>query len=501
MKIVRIICKLYSILVNKHRQLIVLSFTAIKKVRMLNLFLRSGSMEKTKTDSLIERDQSNVWHHISPYVDENPAMIAVKGEGSWIIDYDGNRYLDGMSGLWCVNIGYGREELAKAAYEQMKELCYMPLTQSHIPAIKLAEKINEWLEGEYMIFYSNSGSDANEVAFKLIRQYHQQNGEHGRFKFISRHRAYHGSSMGALSATGQALRKYKYEPLASGFLHISPPDSYRRPDNMSIEAFHSMLMEELERKIIWEQKETIAGVIMEPLITGGGVLIPHPSYLEKVQELCEKYGILLIMDEVICGFGRTGKKFGHQHFNIKPDIVTMAKGLTSAYLPLSVTAVKKEIFEKFKGTEENVHFRHINTFGGNPSSCAVALKNLEILEKENLVEKSAQSGIYLLEHLKNGLHSHPNVGDIRGLGLVLGIELVEDKFTKVPVSSKYMAKIVAECKKEGLIIGKNGDTVDGYNNILTLSPPLSSTEDDLNFIISVLRKVLQNNQSTQKVLS
>ena len=448
-------------------------------------------MEKTKIDSLIEKDQRNVWHHISPYVEEKPAMIAVKGEGSWIYDHQGIRYFDGMSGLWCVNVGYGREELAKAAYEQMKELCYMPLTQSHVPAIKLAEKINEWLEDDYMIFYSNSGSDANEVAFKLIRQFHKQNGEPNRYKFVSRHRAYHGSSIGALSATGQALRKYKYEPLASGFLHVAPPDSYRKPEGMSVEAYNLMRAEELEQKIIWEQKETVAGIIMEPLITGGGVLIPHAVYVEKVQDICKRYGILLIMDEVICGFGRTGKKFGHQHFNIKPDVITMAKGLTSAYLPLSVTAVKKEIFEKFKGTEENVHFRHINTFGGNPSSCAVALKNLEILEKENLVEKSAVNGKYVLEQLEPLKQTHPNIGDIRGLGLVMGIELVENKQTKKPIPPDFIAGIIADCKESGLIIGKNGDTVDGSNNILTLSPPLSSTVEDLNFMVTVLISVLE----------
>lgn len=451
-------------------------------------------MEKLQTQSLVEKDQNTVWHHISPFVEEKPALIAAKGEGSWITDYEGNRFLDAMSGLWCVNVGYGREELAKAAYDQMKELCYMPLTQSHVPAIELAAKINEWLEGDYMIFYSNSGSEANEVAFKIIRQYHQQNGEPNRYKFISRHRAYHGSSMGALSATGQALRKYKYEPLASGFLHVAPPDPYRRPENMTSEEHSILRAEELEQKIIWEQKETVAGIIMEPLITGGGILIPDPIYLKKVREICDKYGILLIIDEVICGFGRTGKKFGHQHFDIKPDIVTMAKGLTSAYLPLSVTAVKKEIFEKFKGKEENLHFRHINTFGGNPSACAVALKNLEILEQEMLVDKSATSGEYLLKEFIPLMMSHQNIGDVRGIGMLIGIELVENKVTKKPVNPSFIGSIIQACKNEKLIIGKNGDTVDGFNNVITLAPPLSSTEEDLQYIVTVLKKVLNEHQ-------
>src|SRR5699024_8313324 len=207
-----------------------------------------------------------------------------------------------------------------------------------------------------------------------------------------------------------------------------------------------------------EIDETVAAVIMEPIITGGGVLIPHESYLPRVKEICEKHGALLIVDEVICGFGRTGKRFGFQNYDVKPDIVTMAKGITSAYLPLSATAVRKDVFEAFKGTEEYDHFRHVNTFGGNPSACAVALRNIEILEKENLVERSAILGAKLLEKMIE-LEDHPNVGNVRGKGLMLGIELVEDKATKEPAKSEKLDKIMSFCKDQGLIIGKNGDTV------------------------------------------
>jgi taurine-pyruvate aminotransferase len=446
-----------------------------------------------KKQSLVERDRQNVWHHISPYSEKNPPMVIKEGKGSWITDEQGNRYLDGMSGLWCVNVGYGREELAQAAYEQIKKIAYTPMTQSHEPAIKLAEKLNEMLDDDYMIFYSNSGSDANEVAFKIARQYHQQNGDPNRYKVISRYRAYHGSSMGALSATGQALRKYKYEPLSSGFLHVSPPDNYRKPEGISIEEYNMQRAEEIEQTIIWEQKETIAAVIMEPVITGGGILIPHPVYVEKVQEICNKHGVLLIIDEVICGFGRTGKSFGHKHFNIKPDIITMAKGLTSAYLPLSVTAVRKDIYESFKSGEENSHFRHVNTFGGNPAACALALKNIEIMEKEGLFDRSAQLGDRVLQEL-DALRTHPHVGEVRGIGLMVAIELVEDKISKEPASKERIGKIIAACKDNGLIVGKNGDTVAGYNNILTLSPPLSSTDDDMDFMIAILKKVFKENR-------
>ncbi|MHA6260938.1 aminotransferase [Sporosarcina sp. CAU 1771] len=446
-----------------------------------------------QVDEIAEKDRANVWHHISSYDETKRPMIIESGEGAWITDHKGNRYLDGMSGLWAVNVGYGREELALAAYEQMKKLPYASMIQSHGPAIELAQKLSEMLGDDYKIIYSNSGSDANEVAFKLVRQYHQQNGESSRYKFISRYRAYHGSSMGALAATGQALRKYKYEPLAPGFLHVAPPDNYRKPAGQSIEEYNIQRAQEFEEKIIWEQKETIAGIILEPIITGGGILIPHPIYLEKVQEICKRHGVLLIVDEVICGFGRTGKAFAHQHYNLKPDIVTMAKGLTSAYLPLSVTAVRKDIYEKFDTGEENSHFRHVNTFGGNPAACAVALKNIEIMERENLFERSTELGERLLKELEP-LNDHPYVGEIRGLGFLLGIELVENKDTREPATNERVAKIMGDCKANGLIVGRNGDTVAGFNNIVALSPPLSCTDEDFDFIVAVLKKVFKENE-------
>ncbi|EGQ21761.1 taurine-pyruvate aminotransferase [Sporosarcina newyorkensis 2681] len=276
-------------------------------------------------------------------------------------------------------------------------------------------------------------------------------------------------------------------------MHVAPPDNYRIPAGQSVEEYNIQRALEFEEKIIWEQKETIAGIIMEPLITGGGILIPHPVYVEKVQEICTRHGVLLIIDEVICGFGRTGKLFGHQHFKVKPDIVTMAKGLTSAYLPLSVTAIRKDIYEKFDTGEENSHLRHINTFGGNPAACAVALKNLEIIERENLINRSAELGERLNRELAS-LNDHPYVGNIRGLGFLFGIELVEDKETKEPATNDRIGKIIGDCKMNGLIVGRNGDTVAGFNNVLTLCPPLSCTDEDFDFIVSVLKKVFKENE-------
>jgi taurine-pyruvate aminotransferase len=453
--------------------------------------LKRGRSVISETEKWQEKDNRYVWHAMSGYDPSTSTMIVEKGDGAWIIDTDGNQYLDGMSGLWCVNVGYGREELAQAAYEQLKEMSFYPLMKSHLPAIELGEKLNQWLEDEYVFFYSNSGSEANEVAFKIARQYHEQNGESDRWKFISRYRAYHGQTMGALAATGQAQRKYKYEPLTPGFIHVSPPDLYRRPDGTAPDAYGQESARDIERTMRWELPQTIAGVIMEPIITGGGILIPPDNYLPAVKEICEENGVLLIVDEVICGFGRTGKPFGYQNYGVKPDIVTMAKGITSAYFPLSATAVRREIYETFAGDADYERLRHVNTFGGHPAGCAVAIRNLEIIEEEDLVGRSAEMGEQLRKEL-SGLDDHPNVGDVRNKGLLFGIELVEDKETKEPASTERVAAAISGCKERGLVIANNADTVAGLNNVLTLAPPLSITDGDLEFIARVLKETIAN---------
>lgn len=427
-------------------------------------------------------DEKYVWHSMKPYNPE-ATFIVEQAQGAWLTDIDGNKYLDAMAGLWCTNIGYGRKEIAEVAYEQMLQNSYTPLSYGHTPSILLSQKLNELLGDDYVVFYSNSGSEANEVAFKIARQYYQQKGEPNRYKILSRYRAYHGSTMGSLAATGQAQRKYKYEPLAPGFLHVAPPDEYRNPEEMLHDDPTTLpSVKTIDQTITWEMSETVAAVIMEPIITGGGVIMPNEAYMKGVKEVCEKHGTLLIVDEVICGFGRTGKAFGFQNYGIQPDIVTMAKGLTSAYMPLSATAVRREIYEQFTSVDEYEFLRHVNTFGGSPVACAVALKNIEIMENENLFEQSEILGAQLLQTLKANLTDHPFVGNIRGQGLLLGIELVEDKETKNPLHVTQVNAVISACKEKGLIIGKNGVTVANYNNVLTLSPPLSITYEEMNFI-------------------
>ena len=439
-----------------------------------------------ETQEWLDKDRRYIWHGMAGYNPDASPMVVTEADGAWIMDIDGNRYLDGMAGMWSVNAGYGREELAQAAYEQLKTMSYYPITQSHLPAIELGEKLNEWLDDEYVIRYANSGSEANETAFKIARQYHAQNGEPGRYKFIARYRAYHGNTMGALAATGQSQRKYLYEPLAPGFLHVVPPDRYRCAFCSDRPACNLECAREVERVITWELLDTVAGVIMEAIITGGGIIVPPDGYVEEVARICERNGVLLIIDEVGCGFGRTGKKFGYQHYDVKPDIVTVGKAITSGYLPLSAAAVRREVFEKFKGTEEYGRFRQVNTFSGNPAACAVAVKNLEIMEDEDLCGRSAALGERLREGLTE-LKNHSNVGDIRGKGLLAGIELVEDKESKQPVSTHVMDKVISACNERGLILRYNRDTTPGVNNILVMAPPLSITDEDLAFIVEALK--------------
>jgi len=445
-----------------------------------------SKLEVQDKQLLETQDQDHLWHAMSRHAEGSNPTIAESGEGAWFTDVSGNRYMDGVSGLWCLNLGHGRKEIVDAAAEQMMKLTYFPLTLSHIPAIQLSAKISELLGDSYKTFFSNSGSEANETAFKIARQYHIQNGNPGKYKIISRYRAYHGSTLGALSATAQANRRVKYES-APGFLHVPPPYSYRCPFGEEVTNCDKVAAEMIDQMINWEGAETVSAVIMEPFISGGGVIVPSEEYMQRVAEICKKHDVLLIADEVVSGFGRTGKMFGFMHSEgVQPDIVTMAKGLTSGYLPLGATAVKTHIFEKFKEKGNDKHLRHISTYGGHPASCAVALKNIEIIEQENIVSRVATLGESILGELKD-LIGHPNVGEVRNKGFLYGIELVKDKESKEPATDEMLTKVIGLCKENGLIIGRNGDTVPGFNNVLIVAPPLSSTEEDLNFLVETVK--------------
>lgn len=425
-----------------------------------------------------------------------PSTHVVKGDGCMLTTSDGEQLLDAVAGIWCVNVGYGRRELAAVAQQQMSNLAYLAPTMTHEPGLQLAQKLLDLLAMKGKVYFSSSGSEANEAAFKIAWQYHAQSGKSGayaRHKIIARHRAYHGNTLGGMSATGQAERKMGYGPIVPGFIHIPPPYPYRRSVHLSA-AEHGLEMAAiLEDTIQYEGAETVAAFILEPIISGGGVLVPPDEYLPAVRSVCSKYGVLLIFDEVVSGFGRTGEMFGHQHWReIQADIVTCAKGIASGYLPLAATVVRQEIFDAFLGESDGLnHFRHINTFGGHPVATAVGNRNIQIIEEEGLVANSRTLGAYLKQQLEEELGEHPFVGEIRGKGLLLGVEMVNDKETKEPLASNVVARIVAQTREAGVIIGRNGNTVPGLANVLVVAPPLVAEQEHADQIVDALESVLE----------
>lgn len=449
--------------------------------------------EEINKKKLEDDDINYLWHGLTQYKKSTKYKpnIFTYGKGVRLFDIDGKSYIDGVSGLWCVNVGYGQEKLSRAAYNQMKKLPYYPLTASHVPAVELSRKINEELGYKAKLNYSNSGSEANEVAFKIARQYQIQNNRPLRYKIISRYRAYHGNTLGTLSASAQEGRKFKYEPLLSGFVKIHPPYCYRCPHGKNYPNCSLECAEELLQVINYEGEDTIAAFIGEPIMSGGGVIVPPDGYWNRISEICRQKGILLIFDEVVSGFGRTGKIFGFKHWNVKPDIITFAKGLTSGYLPLSATASREEIFDKFvSDDDETSQLRHVNTFGGHPASCAVAIENIDLINKLNLVKAAEEKGYYFIEQLKE-LEDLPIVGDIRYKGLFVGIELVKDKKSKIPLEECYLGDLIKEAQQEGVIIGKNSTTIPNYSNVLILAPPLIIEKNELDIIVKVLKNLLK----------
>jgi adenosylmethionine-8-amino-7-oxononanoate aminotransferase len=441
--------------------------------------------------AVVRQDLENVLHPIVQHkVLENRQMVVTGAQGSTIYDADGTAYLDAMAGLWCVNIGYGRVELAEVAAEQVRELAYFPHTAMNVPAAALAEKVNALMGGGYHTYFVNSGSEANEAGFKIARQYmkHEYPGQY-RFKTISRYFAYHGTTLATLDAGGMGDRKAKFEPFSGDFVHVAPPYCYRCPFGLSYPSCNLACVKNLELTIQGEGPETVAEVLVEPVMSGVGVAVPPDEYLPEVEKLCRKYDILLHVDEVINGFGRTGKMFGHQHYGVSPDIVAIAKGISSAYLPIAATVVKNSVFESFYGeASENRQVFQVNTYGGHPVSAAVAVRNIEILEGERLAERSAETGAYLLDGLRT-LMRHQAVGDVRGKGLLLGVELVKDRTSKEPVGAEQITAIADFCRENGVLVGRGGGGR-RYGNTITLSPPLVITRAECDRIVDVLDRAL-----------
>ncbi len=429
-----------------------------------------------------------LWRPFTQHAIPQAPMVMVSGQGATLTDSEGNEYVDAMAGLWCVNVGYGQERLVEAATRQMRQLPYTPLSRPAPVAFDLATRLTELLPGDLNhVVFVNSGSEAVETALKIARQYARlRYPQDNRFKVISRYRGYHGWTMGALGATGQEVRKGRFEPLIAGHIHVRPPDLFRLFAGLTPSQAAAQLLRELEETIEFEGPETIAAFIGEPIIGGGGLIVPPDEYWPAIRALCDRYGILLIHDEVITGFGRTGTWFGGQQWDVVPDIMTMAKGISSGYVPLGATAVTAAVFDVFKGDPAaNVQFNQLSTYGGHPVACAVALANLAILEDDGLVENSARVGASLLAGLRELAAEHPIVGDVRGKGLLIGVELAVPGTTE-PLAAEHVNGVMRETQARGVLLGKNSSTVRRLESVLTFAPPLVLTQAEVEKIVAAL---------------
>ncbi|MFC1526796.1 aspartate aminotransferase family protein [Candidatus Latescibacterota bacterium] len=451
------------------------------------------SSEKGVSAELVrQRDRDHVWHPLFQHrqLEERDLMVVAAADGCEITDADGRTYLDAYAGLWNVNVGYGREEIARAAYEQLQLLPYYPLSQTHAPAASLAERLAAILPGDLSyVYYSNSGSEANETAIKIARQYGRQTHPgQNRYKIIARYQGYHGWTYGAMSATGQVYRRSPFEPMVPGFLHVDPPYCCRCPLRLEYRGCGLACVEEIDEVIRREDPETVAAVIAEPIIGGGGVIVPPDDYLPRLREICDQYGVLLILDEVITGFGRTGRLFACEHWDVVPDIMTMAKGISSGYLPLGACAVTPRIFDAFLGeAHERREFAQVVTYGGHPACCAAALANLDILLREKLWENAAAVGGYLLDALQ-ALDS-PRLGEVRGKGLMIALELVDERGDLL--DAERVGRVKSAVLQEGVIIGSMSHAILGPESLLYLSPPLILTRDQADRVVAALEAGLR----------
>ncbi len=439
-------------------------------------------------EELVAKDTA---HHFHPFTDHKEfhaaggARIITHAEGPWIWDGNGNKLFDAMAGLWCVNIGYGRKELAEAAYRQMLDLPYYNtfFQTSTVPATELADKIASLMPDRFNhIFFVNSGSEANDTVVRLIRQYWALQGEPDRQVFIARHRAYHGSTVASLSLGGMASMHGQGGAMLPGVEHVLEPDWFQHGGDMSPDDFGLKAAQAVEERILEVGPDKVAAFIGEPIQGAGGVIIPPDAYWPEIQRICKKYGILLVADEVICGFGRTGNWWGFETMGIEPDVVPMAKGLSSGYLPIGAVAVADKIAEVM--FEKGGEFYHGYTYSGHPASCAVALENIRILQDEQLVEKAAALAPYLADKM-SGLNDHPIVGEVRTRGLIGAIELVRDKATRGRFDDLGRVGGICRnhCISSGLIMRACWDT-------MVFSPPLCITEQDIDTWYGLARTAL-----------
>jgi hypothetical protein len=436
----------------------------------------------------------NLWLHFTrmgSYADSDVPVI-VRGEGQYVYDARGKRYLDGLAGLFVSQIGHGRKEVAEAAARQGSELAYFPLWSYANPrAIELGQRLADLAPGDLnRVWFTTSGSEAVESAWKLAKQYFKAIGQPARYKVLSRDIAYHGTSMGALAITGLPAIKEPFEPLPPGGVRVPNTNFYRAPAFVAddVTAFGAWAADEIERAILREGPESVAAVFLEPVQNSGGCFPPPPGYFQRVREICDRHGVLLVSDEVICAFGRLGYYFGSERYGYQPDVITFAKGVTSGYSPLGGMLASDRLMEPF--AEGASTFLHGITFGGHPVSCAVALANLDVFEKEDLLGNVRANEAAFRATLEK-LLDLPIVGDVRGAGYFYGIELVKDKATRETFdddeSERLLRGFLSHALFDAGLICRADDRGDP---VIQLSPPLTCTQEHFNEMEQILRSVL-----------
>jgi adenosylmethionine-8-amino-7-oxononanoate aminotransferase len=445
-----------------------------------------ATAEPLTQEKMQELARKHLWMHftrMSAYDDAHEVPIIVRGDGCYVWDQYGNRYLDGLSALYCVNIGHGRAEVAQAGADQARELGFFTnWGYAHPKSIELAARIADLAPGDLnRVFFTSGGSESVDSALKLCRQYHKLTGNAGRFKVISRKIAYHGTTMGALTATGIPDARRPFEPLFPGSAHVPNTNAYRPETDDPAEA--------IRERIEWEGPETVSCVILEPVQNSGGCFTPPEGYFQRVREICDEYGILFISDEVICAWGRLGEYFGADRFGYEPDIITTAKGLTSSYAAMGAVIASDRVFAPFN--EGQNYFSHGITFGGHPVSSAVALANLDVFEAEDL-NGNVRANEDAFGDMLRSLLDIPIVGDVRGMGYFWAVELVKDQATKEEFTADEQDWLIRDFLspamfRRGLICRAD----DRGDPVIILAPPLIAGPEQFEEIRAVLRPVLE----------
>lgn len=457
-----------------------------------------GTFNENDMSRVIEADRASVWHHLiqhQPFFSGADPKIIVEGRGIKVWDQKGIEHIDAVSGgVWTVNVGYGRETIGDAVRDAIVKMNFFGGTVGSIPGALFAEKLLTKMPGLDRVYYCNSGSEANEKAFKMVRQIAHKKYGGKKHKILYRDRDYHGTTIACLSAGGQDERNAQYGPYTPGFVRVPHCLEYRKheQDGAPEQNYGEWAADQIEAVILREGPDTVGALCLEPVTAGGGVIEAPDGYWPRVAEICKKYDILLHIDEVVCGVGRTGTWFGYQHYGIQPDFVTMAKGVASGYAAIACMVTTNEVFDMFKDdTSDHLnYFRDISTFGGCTAGPAAAIENMRIIEDEDLLGNTVTMGDYMLDQLRALKDKHKIIGDVRGKGLFLGAELVADRDTKEPAPEAMVQAVVKHCMAQAVIIGATNRSLPGRNNTLCFSPALIATKDNIDHILGAVDTAL-----------